>query len=86
MTTPSSVPKDGSASGQIDDIVKRTGDWRGEKLSQLRSIIMEAGPSMVEQVKWKKPSKPEGVPVWSNGKIVCVGDVLKSAVRLRAAE
>ncbi len=37
---------------------------------------------MVEQVKWKKPSKPEGVPVWSNGKIVCVGDVLKSAVRL----
>jgi len=37
---------------------------------------------VVEEVKWKKPSKPEGVPVWSHGRIVCIGEVLKSAVRL----
>ncbi len=82
MTAPSSVPKDKSASQQIDDIVKKPGDWRGEKLSQLRAIIREADPAMVEEVKWKKPSRPEGVPVWSHGKIVCIGDVLKNAVRL----
>jgi hypothetical protein len=82
MTTPSSVPKDKSASQQIDDIVRKPGDWRGEKLSQLRAIIRETDPAVVEEVKWKKPSKPEGVPVWSHGKIVCIGDVLKSAVRL----
>lgn len=82
MTAPPSVPKDKSASQQIDDIVKKLGDWRGEKLSQLRAIIRGADPAAVEEVKWKKPSKPEGVPVWSHGKIVCVGDVLKSAVRL----
>jgi len=82
MTTPSSGPKDKSASQQIDDIVNKAGDWRGEKLSQLRTIIREADPAMVEEVKWKKPSRPEGSPVWSHGKIVCIGDVLKNAVRL----
>ena len=82
MTTPSSGPKDKSASQQIDDIVKKAGDWRGEKLSQLRTIIREADPSMVEEVKWKKPSRPEGAPVWSHEKMVCIGDVLKSVVRL----
>ncbi len=82
MTTPSSGPKDKSASQQIDDIVKKAGDWRGEKLSQLRTIIREADPAMVEEVKWKKPSRPEGAPVWSHGKIVCIGEVLKGAVRL----
>src|SRR5579862_3590508 len=82
MTAPSSAPNDKSASQQIDDIVNQLGDWRGEKLSQLRSIIRGAHPAAVEEVKWKKPSRPEGVPVWSHGKIVCVGDVLKSAVRL----
>lgn len=37
---------------------------------------------MVEEVKWKKPSRPEGVPVWSHGGILCVADTLKNAVRL----
>src|ERR1700689_616749 len=82
MTASSSVPKDKSASQQIDDIVKNLGDWRGEKLSQLRAIIRGADAATVEEVKWKKPSRPEGVPVWSRGKIVCVGDVLKNAVGL----
>jgi hypothetical protein len=74
--------EDKSPSQQIDDIIKKAGDWRGEKLSQLRAVINEADPSVVEEVKWKKPSKPEGVPVWSHDGIICVADTLKDAVRL----
>ena len=74
--------EDRSASQQIDDIIKLSGDWRGSKLSQLRALIKAADPAVVEEVKWKKPSKPEGVPVWSHDGIVCVADTLKNAVRL----
>jgi hypothetical protein len=71
-----------SASEQIDDIIKATTDWRGTKLSELRAVITSADPAIVEEVKWKKPSKPEGVPVWSNAGMICVADMLKNAVRL----
>ena len=75
-------PKEKSPSQQIDDIIKEPGDWRGRKLSQLRAVILNADPSVVEEVKWKKPSRPEGVPVWSHVGIICVADTLKNAVRL----
>lgn len=71
-----------SASEQIDDIIKEPGDWRGQKLSQLRALILKADPGVVEEVKWKKPSKPSGVPVWSHSGTICVADTLKNAVRL----
>jgi hypothetical protein len=74
--------EDRSASEQIDDIIKQSGDWRGAKLAQLRAFIKEADPTVVEEVKWKKPSRPEGVPVWSHEGILCVADTLKKAVRL----
>ena len=74
--------EDKSAAQQIDDIIKQSGDWRGEKLAQLRALIKEADPTLVEEVKWKKPSKPEGVPVWAHAGILCVADTLKNAVRL----
>lgn len=73
---------DRSATEQIDDIIRQSGDWRGAKLSQLRAVIKEADPTVVEDVKWKKPSRPEGVPVWSHEGIICVADTLKHAVRL----
>ncbi len=79
-TTPS--PKDKSPSQQIDAIIKQPGDWRGKKLSQLRACIKKADPAVVEEVKWKKPSNPMGVPVWSHDGIICVADTLKNAVRL----
>lgn len=72
----------GSASEEIDAIIRKSGDWRGETLSRLRGIVLGAGPAVVEEVKWKKPSRPEGVPVWSLDGIVCIGEMLKSAVRL----
>jgi hypothetical protein len=71
-----------SPSQQIDAIIKETNDWRGKKLSQLRALIKQADPEAVEEVKWKKPSKPEGVPVWSHDGIICIADTLKNAVRL----
>ena len=73
---------DASASQQIDAIVRKTTGWRGEKLGQLRALIRGADPGLIEEVKWKKPSRPEGVPVWSHDGIVCVGETLKNAVRL----
>lgn len=71
-----------SPSQQIDAIIRKSGDWRGTKLSELRAMIRQADPAIVEEVKWQKPSKPEGVPVWSCEGILCVADTLKKAVRL----
>ena len=51
-------------------------------MSQLRALIKKADPAVVEEVKWKKPSKPSGVPVWSHDGIICIADTLKNAVRL----
>lgn len=75
-------PKVGSPSQQIDAIIRESSDWRGKKLAQLRALIRQADPVVVEEVKWKKHSNPMGVPVWSHDGIVCLGDTLKNAVRL----
>ena len=45
-------------------------------------MVQRADPAAVEEVKWRKPSRPEGVPVWSHDGIVCIGETLKTAVRL----
>src|SRR5690349_4595651 len=79
-TNPS--PEGKTPSQQIDAIISQSGDWRGTKLSQLRIVIKQAEPAVVEEVKWKKPSRPEGVPVWSHDGILCIADTLKNAVRL----
>jgi hypothetical protein len=70
------------AAQEIDAIITNADDWRGETLRRLRAIVLSAGPEIDEAVKWKKPSRPEGVPVWSVNGIVCIGEMLKSAVRL----
>lgn len=57
-------------------------DWRDPVLARLRDVIQRADPEMIEEVKWRKPSNPDGVPVWSHDGIVCVGNILKNAVRL----
>ena len=81
-TSPNTSPKGKTPSQEIDSIIKEAGDWRGKKLSRLRTLIKKADPAVVEEVKWKKPSKPSGVPVWSHDGIICVADTLKNAVRL----
>src|SRR5712691_94812 len=74
--------EDTSVAQQINAIIKKYDDWRGEMLSRLRALIKQADPALVEEVKWKKPSRPEGVPVWSHDGILCFCDTLKNAVRL----
>jgi hypothetical protein len=78
----SPVPKDKPPSKQIDAIIKGFTDWRGQTLSQLRLIIKNVDPDLIEEVKWKKPSNLMGVPVWSHSGIICIGEALKNAVRL----
>ena len=58
------------------------GDWRDETLDRVRQIILSADPEIVETVKWRKPSKPEGVPVWERDGGICTGETYKSAVKL----
>jgi hypothetical protein len=73
---------DTQAAHEIDAIIADLHDWRGATLAELRRIILSADPSIVEAVKWKKPSKPEGVATWVSEGNLCMADVLKSAVRL----
>jgi hypothetical protein len=73
---------DKPASEQIDAIIEASDGWHGKRLSELRVLILQADTDIIEEVKWKKPSKPSGVPVWSHNGIVCIGETLKNAVRL----
>ena len=80
--SPNPSPKGKSPSQQIDAMIKEADDWRSKKLSELRALIKKADSAVVEEVKWKMPSKPMGVPVWSHDGIICHADMLKNAVRL----
>jgi hypothetical protein len=71
-----------AASKAIDAIVDHSDGWRGEKLARLRVVIVTTDPAVIEEVKWTKPSRPEGIPVWSHEGIICTGEMLKNAVRL----
>jgi hypothetical protein len=61
-------------------------DWRGAALAQMRALIRQADPEIVETVKWKKPSNPAGVPVWEHTGIVCTGETYKDKVKLTFAK
>jgi len=70
----------------IDQQIVRLGDWRGELLSRLRTLIKQADPEVVEEVKWRKPSNGMlGVPVWSHDGIICTGETYKDKVKLTFA-
>jgi hypothetical protein len=77
-----STPNDVPPSEQIDAIIEAADDWKGETLSLIRAVIEKADPPVIEEVKWKKPSQPEGVPVWSHNGILCMANLLKNSVRL----
>jgi len=57
------------------------GDWRAETLSRLRTLIKQADPEVVEELKWRKATSP-GVPVWSHHGPICTGETYKSVVKL----
>jgi hypothetical protein len=86
MTTKKSGSQiDESAADQIDAKIERLGDWRGAMLTRLRALIKQADPDVVEECKWKSPSNPMGVPVWSHNGMLCTGETYKSAVKLTFA-
>jgi hypothetical protein len=70
-----------SASELISKSFAELGDWRGETLSRMRTLIKEADPEVVEEWKWVKPASP-GTPVWSHDGIICTGESYKSVVKL----
>lgn len=76
----SESPRSKSPSQLIDAKIKELGDWRGKMLSRLRSIVKEADPGVVEELKWR------GVPVWSHDGILCTGETYKSVVKMTFAK
>jgi hypothetical protein len=69
----------------IDAKLAQMSDWRGAKLARIRRLIREADPDVVEEVKWRKPSNPSGVPVWSHAGMICTGETYKDKVKLTFA-
>jgi hypothetical protein len=69
-----------SPSRLIDARIKELGDWRGETLARIRSLIKQADPEVVEEWKWR------GVPVWSHDGIICTGESYKSVVKMTFAK
>src|SRR5690242_3497693 len=73
-------------SAAIDEKLRSLGDWRGRALARMRKLIREADPDVVEEVKWRKPSNPSGVPVWSHAGMICTGETYKDKVKLTFAQ
>jgi hypothetical protein len=71
-----------SASEQIDTIIKQYSGWKADTLNRLRAIINDADADIVEEVKWKMPSNPKGLPVWSSNGIVCIAQTFKNDIKL----
>ncbi|MCK1639263.1 DUF1801 domain-containing protein [Bradyrhizobium sp. 157] len=73
--------KGGSSPSQhIDARIKELGDWRGEMLARIRSIIKQADPEVIEEWKWR------GVPVWEHDGIICTGETYKAVVKMTFAK
>ena len=69
-----------SPSQMIDERIGELGDWRGEMLSQLRALIKQADPEVVEEWKWR------GVPVWLHDGLICTGETYKNIVKMTFAK
>lgn len=69
-----------SPSQLIDARIKELGDWRGEMLSRLRTLVREADPEFAEEWKWR------GVPVWSHDGLICTGETYKKVVKMTFAK
>lgn len=75
-----------AAAHLIDERIRSLGCWRAEVLAEVRRLIHEADPDILEECKWIKPSNPLiGVPVWSHAGIVCTGEAYKQVVKLTFA-
>jgi hypothetical protein len=73
-------PRGDSPSRLIDARIQELGDWRGEALSRIRSLIKDADPSVTEEWKWR------GVPVWYHDGMICTGETYRSVVKVTFAK
>ena len=73
------------ASRDIDAKIASLGDWRGATLAHMRRLIKEADPDVIEEVKWRKPSNPLGVPTWEHAGIICTGETYRDKIKLTFA-
>ena len=71
---------DGSPSKLIDARIEELGDWRGEMLARIRTLIKQADPDVVEEWKWR------GVPTWYHDGMICTGETYKSHVKMTFAK
>jgi hypothetical protein len=76
---------DEAPSDAIDSRIAALGDWRGEVLARVRTLIRAADPDVVEAVKWRKPTNPAGVPVWEHAGLICTGETYRDKVKLTFA-
>ena len=81
----SDVGQSQSASKLISERIADLGNWRGKTLSRMRTLIKEADPDVVEEVKWVKATNP-GTPTWSHDGIICTGESYKKVVKLTFAK
>lgn len=65
-----------AASKLISARIAELGDWRGDTLAKMRTLIRKAVPDVVEEWKWR------GTPVWSHDGGICTGESYKSIVKL----
>ncbi len=77
--TSGSSPGGASPSHLIDTKIAELGDWRGQTLARIRTLIRQADPEVVEEWKWR------GVPVWSHAGIICTGETYKTVVKMTFA-
>lgn len=70
---------------KTDKAVREPDDWRDVALSRIRNLIKQADPEVVEERKWRKPTNPDGVPVWSHDGMICTGETYKSHVKITFA-
>lgn len=73
--------REGSVANEIDGMIRQLGGWRGNTLAKIRQLIKEADPEVVEEIKWRKPSNPSGVPVWAHNGGICTGETYKDHLK-----
>ena len=61
---------------RIDKFIADHDDWRGETMAQIRQIIHEVAPGVVEDWKYM------GSPFWSHEGILGHGNIFKAKVKL----
>lgn len=80
------MPKPISPPGNVGARIQEIGGWRGDLLATVRRLIKDAAPDATEDIKWRKPANPGGVPVWEQNGLICTGEVYKDKVKITFAQ